>query len=91
MTDFTQHLATLGPIAIALGAAFEGQTAVIAGGVLARQQILSPVVVIGTISIRSSLQPWALISATATIRAWASASGEPRVPILRGKSMTGTC
>jgi membrane protein DedA with SNARE-associated domain len=46
MTDFAQHLAALGPIAIALGAAFEGQTSVIAGGVMARQQILSPAVVV---------------------------------------------
>jgi membrane protein DedA with SNARE-associated domain len=46
MTELTQHLAALGPFAIALGAAFEGQTAVIAGGVMARAQILSPLVVV---------------------------------------------
>ena len=55
MTDFAQHLAALGPIAIALGAAFEGQTAVIAGGVLARQQILSPAVVVLAAALGSGI------------------------------------
>lgn len=60
MTDFAQHLAALGPIAIALGAAFEGQTAVIAGGVLARQQILSPVVVILAAALGSGIVDYLL-------------------------------
>ena len=42
MAEFEHYLAAFGPIAILLGAAFEGQTAVIAGGVLARQGLLSP-------------------------------------------------
>jgi len=60
MTDFAQHLAALGPIAIALGAAFEGQTAVIAGGVLARQQILSPAVVILAAALGSGIVDYLL-------------------------------
>ena len=35
-----EFLAQYGPIGVFLGAAFEGQTAVIVGGILARQQIL---------------------------------------------------
>jgi membrane protein DedA with SNARE-associated domain len=42
MTGFEHYLAAFGPSAILLGAAFEGQTAVIAGGVLAREQLISP-------------------------------------------------
>ncbi len=60
MTDFTQHLAALGPIAIALGAAFEGQTAVIAGGVIARQQILSPAVVVLAAALGSGIVDYML-------------------------------
>lgn len=60
MTDFTQHLAALGPIAIALGAAFEGQTAVIAGGVMARQQILSPAVVVLAAALGSGIVDYLL-------------------------------
>jgi len=60
MTDLTQHLAALGPIAIALGAAFEGQTAVIAGGVMARQQILSPAVVILAAALGSGIVDYLL-------------------------------
>jgi len=60
MIDLTQHLAALGPIAIALGAAFEGQTAVIAGGVMARQQILSPAVVVAAAALGSGLVDYLL-------------------------------
>lgn len=55
MTELTQHLAALGPFAIALGAAVEGQTAVIAGGVLAREQILSPAVVVLAAALGSGI------------------------------------
>lgn len=60
MTDLIQHLATLGPFAIGLGAAFEGQTAVIAGGVLARQQILSPAVVVMAAALGSGIVDYLL-------------------------------
>lgn len=55
MNDLQQHLAALGPAAIALGAAFEGQTAVIAGGVLARERLLSPVVVVAAAAFGSGV------------------------------------
>lgn len=60
MTEFTQHLTALGPFAIALGAAVEGQTSVIAGGVLARQQILSPAVVIIAAALGSGIVDYLL-------------------------------
>jgi len=60
MTDFAQHLAALGPFAIALGAAFEGQTAVIAGGVMAREQILSPTVVVLAAALGSGIVDYLL-------------------------------
>ncbi len=50
-----------------------------------RSRIRSPEVVIATISIASSPQPCAAFSASATMPAWASASGEPRVPMRRGE------
>lgn len=60
MTDLTHHLAAFGPFAIALGAAFEGQTAVIAGGVMARQQILSPAVVVLAAALGSGILDYLL-------------------------------
>ncbi|HEX7887475.1 MAG TPA: VTT domain-containing protein [Phenylobacterium sp.] len=60
MTDLTQHLAALGPFAIALGAAFEGQTAVVAGGVMAREQILSPAVVVLAAALGSGIVDYLL-------------------------------
>lgn len=41
MAQFDHFLSAFGPAAILLGAAFEGQTVVIAGGVLARQHTIS--------------------------------------------------
>lgn len=41
MGELHQALVTYGPIAVFLGAAFEGQMAVIAGGFLAHQQLIS--------------------------------------------------
>ncbi|MEW5687859.1 MAG: VTT domain-containing protein [Pseudomonadota bacterium] len=55
MIDLTQHMAALGPFAIALGAAVEGQTAVVAGGVLAREHILSPAVVVMAAALGSGI------------------------------------
>ncbi|PZQ62348.1 MAG: DedA family protein [Phenylobacterium zucineum] len=55
MIDLTQHLAAFGPFAIALGAAVEGQTAVVAGGVMAREQILSPAVVVLAAALGSGM------------------------------------
>jgi len=60
MTDLLQHLASLGPFAVALGAAFEGQTAVIAGGVLAREQILSPAIVVLAAALGSGIVDYLL-------------------------------
>lgn len=60
MTELAQHLAALGPLAIALGAAFEGQTAVIAGGVIAREQILSPAVVVIAAALGSGIVDYLL-------------------------------
>lgn len=60
MNEFLQHLAALGPFAIALGAAFEGQTAVIAGGVMARSQILSPAVVVLAAALGSGIVDYLL-------------------------------
>lgn len=60
MTDLAQHLAALGPFAIALGAAVEGQTAVIAGGVMAREQILSPAVVVLAAALGSGIVDYLL-------------------------------
>lgn len=60
MTDLAQHLAALGPFAIALGAAVEGQTAVIAGGVMARQDILSPAVVVLAAALGSGIVDYLL-------------------------------
>jgi membrane protein DedA with SNARE-associated domain len=60
MTDLTQHLVAFGPLAIALGAAVEGQTAVIAGGVMAREQILSPAVVVFAAALGSGILDYLL-------------------------------
>lgn len=42
MHSFEQYLSAFGPFVILAGAAFEGQTAVIAGGVIARNGSISP-------------------------------------------------
>ncbi len=55
MADLVQNLAAFGPIAILLGAAFEGQTAVIAGGVLARQGPISPYVALAAAALGSGI------------------------------------
>lgn len=55
MTDILQHVAAFGPFAIALGAAVEGQTAVVAGGVMAREHILSPAVVVLAAALGSGI------------------------------------
>lgn len=60
MSDLHQHLAAFGPLAIALGAAVEGQTSVIAGGVMAREQILSPAVVVLAAALGSGIVDYLL-------------------------------
>lgn len=55
MTDILQHVAAFGPFAIAVGAAVEGQTAVVAGGVMAREHILSPAVVVLAAALGSGI------------------------------------
>jgi len=42
MHQFEHYLSAFGPFVILMGAAFEGQTAVIAGGVVARNGVISP-------------------------------------------------
>lgn len=53
-------IAAYGPLAILLGAAFEGQTAVIVGGVLARQAIILPVVAVGAAALGSGILDYLL-------------------------------
>jgi membrane protein DedA with SNARE-associated domain len=55
MADLEHYLAAYGPIAILLGAAFEGQTAVIAGGVIARQGLISPFVAVAAAALGSGI------------------------------------
>lgn len=55
MIDLQHHLAALGPPAILLGAAFEGQTVVIAGGVLARQHLISLFMAVGAAALGSAI------------------------------------
>lgn len=55
MAEFEHYLATFGPLAILLGAAFEGQTAVIAGGVMARQGLISPYVAVAAAALGSGI------------------------------------
>ena len=50
-----EFLRQYGPIGIFLGAAFEGQTAVIVGGLLARQQILNLGLVLGCAAAGSAI------------------------------------
>lgn len=45
MPDLTHHLATLGPLAILVGSAIEGQLSAMAGGVMAREHLMSPLAV----------------------------------------------
>lgn len=55
MAELAHYLATFGPIAILLGAAFEGQTAVIFGGVMARQGMISPLIAVGAAAMGSGI------------------------------------
>jgi membrane protein DedA with SNARE-associated domain len=55
MSDVARHLAEFGPLAILLGAAFEGQTAVIAGGVIARQGHMSPFLALAVAALGSGV------------------------------------
>lgn len=55
MFDLQQHMAAFGPLAILLGAAFEGQTVVIGGGVMARQHLISPAMAVGAAALGSGV------------------------------------
>lgn len=55
MIDLQHHLTAFGPLAILLGAAFEGQTVVIGGGVLARQHLISPAMAVGAAALGSGV------------------------------------
>jgi membrane protein DedA with SNARE-associated domain len=58
-----QFLAQYGPIGVFLGAAFEGQTAVIVGGILARQHILNLYVVLASATAGSGILDYLLFVA----------------------------
>jgi membrane protein DedA with SNARE-associated domain len=68
MAELQHYLAAFGPIAILLGAAFEGQTAVIAGGVLARQHMISPWVAVLAAALGSGILDLALFWMGRTFR-----------------------
>ena len=55
MIDLQHHMTAFGPLAILLGAAFEGQTVVIGGGVMARQHLISPAMAVGAAALGSAL------------------------------------
>jgi membrane protein DedA with SNARE-associated domain len=58
-----QFLAQYGPIGVFLGAGFEGQTAVIVGGILARQHILNLYVVLASATAGSGILDYLLFVA----------------------------
>lgn len=60
MVQIEHYLSAFGPLAILLGAAFEGQTAVIAGGVLARQHLISPVLAVLAAALGSGILDYVL-------------------------------
>ena len=55
MTPLNDHVTTLGPAAVLLGAAFEGQTFVIAGGVMVRNHLISLPFAVGLAALGSIL------------------------------------
>ena len=55
MFDLQHHMTAFGPLAILLGAAFEGQTVVIGGGVMARQHLISPAMAVGAAALGSGV------------------------------------
>ncbi len=55
MNQLTDHITALGPIAVLLGAAFEGQTFVIAGGAMARHHLISVPAAVGLAALGSTL------------------------------------
>lgn len=60
MPDLTHHLATLGPVAILVGSAVEGQLSAMAGGVMAREHLMSPLVVFAAAALGSTLVDYVL-------------------------------
>lgn len=60
MAHLEHYLSSFGPVAILLGAAFEGQTMVIAGGVLARRHLISPLVAVLAAALGSGLLDYVL-------------------------------
>lgn len=55
MEQFEHYITAFGPAAILLGAAVEGQTAVIAGGVLAREGLISLAMALGAAALGSAV------------------------------------
>jgi len=60
MDHFQQYLSAFGPFVILAGAAFEGQTAVIAGGVIARNGAISPALAITAAAFGSGVLDYVL-------------------------------
>ena len=55
MIDLPQHIATFGPAAILVGSAVEGQTTVVAAGVMARHDLLPLWLALGAAALGSAL------------------------------------
>ena len=60
MDQLSHYFSAFGPFVILAGAAFEGQTAVIAGGVIARNGVISPVLAILAAALGSGVLDYVL-------------------------------
>ena len=60
MDHFQHYLSAFGPFVILAGAAFEGQTAVIAGGVIARNGAISPLLAVSAAAFGSGVLDYVL-------------------------------
>jgi membrane protein DedA with SNARE-associated domain len=60
MDQFSHYFSAFGPFVILAGAAFEGQTAVIAGGVIARNGVISPLLAVAAAAFGSGVLDYVL-------------------------------
>jgi membrane protein DedA with SNARE-associated domain len=60
MDQLSHYFSAFGPFVILAGAAFEGQTAVIAGGVIARNGVISPVLAVMAAALGSGVLDYVL-------------------------------
>ena len=60
MDQLSHYFSAFGPFVILAGAAFEGQTAVIAGGVIARNGVISPVLAVLAAALGSGVLDYVL-------------------------------